>query len=98
NEARNLEGAVRDVVQAAATFDEFEILVVNDGSSDATGQVAERLAAEVPQVVVLHHSRNLGFRAAYGTALQNARMDYFTFVPGDHEVTLDSVENILAAV
>jgi glycosyltransferase involved in cell wall biosynthesis len=95
NEARNLEGAVRDVVQA---FDDFEILVVNDGSSDETGQVAERLAAEIPQVVVLHHPTNLGFRAAYNTALQHARMDYFTFVPGDHEVTLDSVQNILGAV
>jgi glycosyltransferase involved in cell wall biosynthesis len=98
NEANNLEGAVRDVARAARDFDDFEILIVNDGSIDDTGQVAQQLAAEIPHVRVIHHSRNLGFRAAYNSALAQARMDYFTFVPGDHEVTLDSVETILAAV
>ena len=79
NEARNLEGAVRDVIRAAAAFDEFEILVVNDGNTDDTGADGERLAAEIRQVVVIHHPRNLGLRAAYPTALDRARMDYITF-------------------
>jgi glycosyltransferase involved in cell wall biosynthesis len=98
NEGRSLEGAVRDVVCAAADFEDYEILIVDDGSTDDTGAVADRLAQEIPAVNVIHHPHNLGFAAAYSSGLANARMSYFTFVPGDHEVTLDSVKNILAAV
>jgi len=98
NEARNLAGAVRDVMHAASRFDDFEILIVNDGSIDGTAEVAERLAQEIPQVTVIHHPRNLGFAAAYRTGLVQARMDYFTFVPGDHEITSESVRDIFNAV
>lgn len=98
NEARNLEGAVRDVVSAAAGFEDFELLIVDDGSTDGTGEVAERLAREIPQVTAIHHPRNLGFAAAYRTALARARTSYFTFVPGDHEVATESVRDIFAAV
>jgi glycosyltransferase involved in cell wall biosynthesis len=98
NEARNLEGAVRDVVSAAARFEDFEVLIVDDGSTDGTGEVAERLAREITQVTAIHHPRNLGFAAAYRTALAQARMSHFTFVPGDHEVASESVRGIFAAV
>jgi glycosyltransferase involved in cell wall biosynthesis len=98
NEAQNLEGAVRDAVKAAAGFDDFELLIVDDGSTDGTAQVADRLAEEIPQVVVIHHPRNLGFSATYSTGLARARMSFFTFTPGDHELTLDSLRGILDAV
>jgi glycosyltransferase involved in cell wall biosynthesis len=98
NESANLEGAVRDVLSACGGFDDFEILIVNDGSTDTTGQVADQLAAELPRVRVIHHPTNRGFGAAYGTALAEARMEYFTFVPGDHEVAPESVVAILGRV
>ena len=83
---------------ASSELDDYEVLVVNDGSSDGTGEIAERLAEELPGVRVIHHDTNRGFAAAYRTALAHARMSYFTFVPGDHEVTLDSVRDIFASV
>jgi glycosyltransferase involved in cell wall biosynthesis len=94
----NLEAAVRDVVHALRAFDDFEVIVVNDGSQDGTGAVADQLAATIDQVRVIHHERNRGFSASYLTGLNNARMSYFTFVPGDHEVALESIENIFGAV
>jgi glycosyltransferase involved in cell wall biosynthesis len=98
NEMGNLEAAVRDVVHALRIFDEYEIIIVNDGSSDGTGSVADRLAESLDCVSVVHHERNRGFSASYQTGLEHARMSYFTFVPGDHEVALESVEGILGAV
>lgn len=98
NEAQNIEAAVRDVLDAAAGFQEVEVLVVNDGSTDGTGEVADRLARDMPQVSAIHHPRNQGFAAAYRTGLQRARMQYFTFVPGDHEVAPESVRDIFAAI
>lgn len=98
NEMGNLENAVKDVVHALRTFDDYEVIVVNDGSTDGTGEVADRLAATTDRVRVVHHERNRGFSASYRTGLANARMAYFTFVPGDHEVAAESVEEIFDVV
>ena len=98
NEAGNIEAAVRDVVTAASDLDEYEVLVVNDGSSDDTGAVVDRLARELPGVRAIHHEVNRGFAATYATGLAHARLSYYTFVPGDHEVTLDSIRDIFACV
>ncbi|MGE3908217.1 MAG: glycosyltransferase family 2 protein [Chloroflexota bacterium] len=98
NEMGNLESAVKDVVYALRSFDEYEVIIVNDGSKDGTAEVAENLAATLPGVRVIHHEVNRGFSESYQTGLRNARMAYFTFVPGDHEVALESVEEIFGAV
>src|SRR5262249_55134497 len=98
NESQNLEPSVRDVLAACRDFDDHEVLIVDDGSTDGTAAVADRLAADLPHVHVLHHPTNRGFGAAYGTALAEARMSYFTFVPGDHEVAPESVVAIFGEV
>jgi len=94
----NLEAAVQDVVHALRSCDEYEVIIVNDGSKDGTAEVADRLAATLPGVRVVHHEINRGFSESYQTGLRSARMDFFTFVPGDHEVALESVEEIFRAV
>ena len=98
NEMGNLEYAVRDVVNALRTFDDYEVIIVNDGSQDGTREVADRLAATIDRVRAIHHEQNRGFAASYQTGLRNARMAYFTFVPGDHEVAAESIEGIFGAV
>lgn len=98
NEMGNLEAAVLDVLHALRTFDDYEVIIVNDGSKDGTGAVADRLAATHDKVIALHHNPNRGFSASYQTGLKHARMSYFTFVPGDHEVARESVEGIFDAV
>lgn len=98
NEAGNLEAAVRDVVHALRSFDEYEVIIVNDGSKDNTGEVADRVAAKLPGVRVIHHPVNRGFSEAYQTGMRSARLEYVTFVPGDGEVAVESVEDIFSAV
>ncbi|MFN8632826.1 MAG: glycosyltransferase family 2 protein [Chloroflexota bacterium] len=98
NEAGNLEGAVHDTVHALRTFDDFEVIIVDDGSTDGTGEVADRLASTMPRVKAIHHRPNRGFAASYQTGLKHATMAFFTFVPGDHEVAAESVEEIFNAV
>lgn len=86
------------IVQAAATLDDYEIVLVDDGSTDDTGEIADRLAERIDSVTVVHHAVNRGFAAAYRSGLERARMAYVTFLPGDNEVALESVVNIFAAV
>jgi dolichol-phosphate mannosyltransferase len=66
NEAENLEPLVRAVLpELAGTGIEHRILVVDDGSPDGTGEIADRLAKELPQVRVLHRPRKQGLGRAY---------------------------------
>jgi glycosyltransferase involved in cell wall biosynthesis len=98
NEERNLEGAVLDAVDAAADLDDYEIIIVDDGSTDGTAAIADRLVAELPKVRVVHHPTNLGMGAAYCTALEHARMEYFTFTGGDRELHRESLRDILNSI
>ena len=64
NEAANLEAMVRAALPKLAGHDPT-VLVVDDGSPDGTGQIADRLSAEVPELRVLHRDRKEGLGRAY---------------------------------
>ena len=99
NEVENLEGATHDVVGAAeATLEDYEILLVDDGSTDGTGALADRLAQELPKVRVIHQDRNQGIGAGYIRALDEAKLDYFSILPADREISPESIKDIFAAV
>ena len=67
DEAENIEAIVRaaDAVLAGASPEGHRILVVDDGSPDGTGQIADRLAAELDAVEVLHRTERKGLGPAY---------------------------------
>ena len=99
NEAAHLEGAIADIASAAqAALDDYEILLVDDGSTDGTGPLADRVAQQRPKLRVIHQPTNQGIAAGYARALEVARFEYFGFLPGDREVDPISIKNILAAV
>ncbi len=61
----------------------FEIIVVNDGSADGTGKLADRLAREDPAVRVVHHPRNKGYGAALKSGFAAARLDWVFLMDAD---------------
>jgi dolichol-phosphate mannosyltransferase len=66
NEAENIDGLVRAAVaQLESTGVEHTVLVVDDGSPDGTGRIADRLADELAPVRVLHRERKQGLGRAY---------------------------------
>src|SRR3954462_8586867 len=73
NEAENLEAIVRaSLPRLAEAAPEHRILVVDDGSPDGTGQIADRLAAEHEQVEVMHRTAKQGLGRAYLAGFQHA--------------------------
>lgn len=99
NEARNIVLAIQEVVGVAeAVLDDYEVLLVDDGSTDGTGALADELTHEHPKLRVIHQPRNLGIAAAYVRALDEAKLDYFSFLPADREVSVDSIREIFMAV
>ena len=85
NEENNLKPTVARLIEAlTVTVEDYEIIIVDDGSSDATGAVADGLAAENPVVRALHNSRNMGLGYCFAQAYREARKKFFVYIPGDN--------------
>ena len=86
NEAANIEAAVRNALSA---FDAFklsgEIIVVNDGSRDATPGLVTALAAADPRVKMLTHENPCGIGASFWDGADQAMGNVVVMLPGDNE-------------
>jgi len=97
NDQHTIEAIVRTVaVEMRKVTDDFEVLVVDDGSKDDTGRVLDRLAVELPFLRVIHHERNLGYGAALITGFTNARKDLIFYTDGDGQYDVREIHNLLA--
>lgn len=63
--------------------DDYEVIVVNDGSADYTAQVLEELASRYPELKVVHHPKNRGYGAALRTGFANASKEWVFYTDGD---------------
>lgn len=99
NEERRLAVTVEDAIQAAQRhLSAFEVIIVNDGSTDGTAEVADRLAARYPWVSAVHFPTNRGVGAAYHEGLRRARFAHLTLIPGDHAFHRSGLEAIFQLV
>lgn len=88
-----------EVISAAhETLDDFEIIIINDGSTDNTREIANSLAAEYDCVSVIHFETNRGVGAAYRAGLDYARYDNISLVPGDHAFEKSGLHDMFANV
>ena len=62
---------------------DYEVIVVNDGSEDATAEIAEELARKYPHVRVVHHAKNRGYGGAIQTGIRSATRDLIFYTDGD---------------
>ena len=99
NEEDNLGGAVTTVLDAIGDkFTDYEVLILDDGSTDHTGEIADELATHNPRIRVIHNQRNMGLGSNYTRGVELARMDYVAWFPGDNEVPEQAVRTILDAI
>lgn len=85
NDAGTIASLVVRAVQVAGTLTpDFEVVVINDGSRDATPQILDDLAAHYPgQVRVVHHARNRGYGGALRSGFATATKDFVFYTDGD---------------
>jgi glycosyltransferase involved in cell wall biosynthesis len=99
NEETVVEGVVRDISkQVAASFTDYEIILIDDGSTDKTGDIMERLATELPNVRAIRNPYNIGLGSSYQRGLAEARGDYLMMLCGDGGMPAASLPPIFAAV
>ncbi len=96
----NDEHTVRRVTEKALKFladvaGNYEILIIDDGSPDRSGIIADALAQEFEHVRVIHHPKNLGYGAALRTGLNESRYPWICFTDGDDEYDVFDFHKLL---
>ncbi|MFI5004115.1 MAG: glycosyltransferase family 2 protein [Solirubrobacterales bacterium] len=95
NEEELIERFVRRACAALADYT-FELLLVDDGSSDATPELLDRMAAEDPRVRVIHLSRNFGHQAALTAGLEHAVGDVVAMIDADLQDPPELIPTMIA--
>src|SRR4051794_33596192 len=86
NEEGALEKTVAAIGEQRGHFRDLEIVVINDGSKDRTGEIARSLP-----VTLLEHEKNRGYGAALKSGLQVAKHDYIMIVDADGTYPLEDI-------
>lgn len=96
NEEKNLADAVSTISGVVkGIFQDYELIILDDGSRDKTGLIADMLAKKNARIKVIHFSRNKGFGYSYRKGVHVSRKKYVMMVPGDNEILKKSIKDIL---
>lgn len=93
------ERTVRIVAEKALRFlsslgVEHEIIIVDDGSPDRSGKIADELAQEQHAIRVIHHPRNLGYGAALRSGFAASRFDHVCMTDGDDQYEIEDLRKL----
>jgi len=96
NEEANIGRAIgRSMEALSSRFDTFELLIIDDGSRDETGRIAEELAKTHPEITVLHNERNLGLGEALYRGFQCAKGELVIQNAMDYPLDLRDLDQLL---
>jgi glycosyltransferase involved in cell wall biosynthesis len=96
NEEDHVEALVRDALSVLPRFaDDIEVTVIDDGSTDRTGRIADDLAKADPRVRVVHHGSRRGYGGAVRSGLVSATKQFVFFTDGDRQFALTDLERLI---
>ena len=73
----------------------YEIIIINDGSPDKSGEVADQFAAKYASVKVIHHEKNMGYGAAVQSGFMHANYEWICFTDGDDEYDIYDLSRMI---
>lgn len=97
NEEHAIAETIRQAENVAQTLtDDYEILIINDGSKDRTGEIVAQLAAQNPNIRLIDHPTNLGYGAALMSGFSNATKEWTFFSDGDGQFDLSELASFIS--
>jgi dolichol-phosphate mannosyltransferase len=94
NEAQSLRPTVAEILESCERLEvPFEIIVVDDGSTDGSDALASELAAADARVGLVRHPQNLGLGGVYRTGFSEAKGELVTFFPADGQFPAEIIEH-----
>lgn len=98
--AYNLEGLLKNTVEKAIPIlkrvaDKYELIIINDGSKDKTGKIADELARKHSFVRVVHHSFNQGYGGALKSGFYNGKYEWIVFTDGDGQFDFSEIDKLI---
>ncbi len=75
---------------------DYEVTIIEDGSPDKTGEVADELARQYPKVNVIHHEKNKGYGATLWEGFSTAKFEYVFYTDGDNQFDLEELKKFVA--
>ena len=101
--AYNEEGSLRKCVHETHAFlcaaiEEFEIIIVDDGSTDSTWDIARELSRRLKDVSAERHETNMGIGAAIRTGIEAARRDIVFYLPADNQMDIRELPLFLEGI
>jgi glycosyltransferase involved in cell wall biosynthesis len=97
NEEENITRAIESTVAVALrTCSAFEVIVVDDGSSDRTAELVEVCATRHPQVRLVQHSRNKGYGEALRSGFSHATQEFVFYTDADNQFEMQELPLLLA--
>jgi glycosyltransferase involved in cell wall biosynthesis len=99
NEELNVAPMVARALEVLPTYaDRLEVIVVDDGSTDDTGKIADALAQTDPRVRVIQHHPGRGYGGAVRAGLEAATQPYVFFTDGDQQFDVADFDRLAAAM
>jgi glycosyltransferase involved in cell wall biosynthesis len=99
NEEDHVEAVVRRALDVLPRFaDDVEVTVIDDGSTDRTGRIADDLAKADTRVRVVHHGTRRGYGGAVRSGLVSATKEFIFFTDGDRQFDFADVARLFAAI
>lgn len=89
NGGRYLDRCLRSVT--GQSYEDIEVLLINDGSADSTGEICREYAAKDPRIIYIPLEENLGASQARNKGLEESKGEYIAFADADDEVEKDFV-------
>ena len=95
NEEANVERTTQAALKTCRRLGiDFEIIIVNDGSRDRTGEIADRLAADHPNVRAVHNRPNRGYGGALQRGFREATKDWVFYTDGDGQFDFEEIDKL----
>ena len=96
NEEANLESTVKNVLKGLKeNFKDWELIIVNDGSKDKTGQIADTFAKKEKRIRVIHHNPNRGYGPALISGLYACKYPWISFIDSDGQFDFTEIPVLL---